>query len=98
MIYAATKSAGLMAVESCRVECEGCGVRFFCKSYIQSMGLSLCRPALCPGTIDNEFRLKTAVSQTGGRDETKLPIKHAWEGLLLQQEAGEFISHSIAHS
>jgi NADP-dependent 3-hydroxy acid dehydrogenase YdfG len=30
-IYAATKAAALMAVESCRVECEGCGVRFFCK-------------------------------------------------------------------
>ncbi|OXG18344.1 hypothetical protein C361_04467 [Cryptococcus neoformans Tu259-1] len=79
VIYAATKSAGLMAVESCRVECEGCGVRFF---------------SLCPGTIDNEFRLKTATSQTGGRDETKLPIKHAWEGLLLQPEA---VTKTILH-
>lgn len=79
------------------MECEGCGVRFFCKPYIQSMGLSLCRSALCPGTIDNEFRLKTATSQTGGRDETKLPIKHAWEGLLLQPEAGESINRPIVH-
>ena len=34
-IYAASKAAGLMAVESCRVECEGSGVRFFCEpSYL----------------------------------------------------------------
>ncbi|KAK8844028.1 hypothetical protein IAR55_006822 [Kwoniella newhampshirensis] len=71
VIYAATKAAGLQAIESCRVECEGCGVRFF---------------SFCPGTIDNDFRLKTAFSQKGGRDETKLPIKHAWEGLLLSPE------------
>lgn len=31
-IYSATKAAAFMAVESCRVECEGSGVRFFCKS------------------------------------------------------------------
>jgi NAD(P)-dependent dehydrogenase (short-subunit alcohol dehydrogenase family) len=30
-IYSATKAAAFMAVESCRVECEGSGVRFFCK-------------------------------------------------------------------
>ncbi|WWC90981.1 uncharacterized protein L201_005920 [Kwoniella dendrophila CBS 6074] len=71
VIYAATKSAGLMAIESCRVECEGCGVRFL---------------SFCPGTIDNEFRLKTSTSQTGGRDETKLPIKHKWEKLLLSPQ------------
>ncbi|WVO15497.1 hypothetical protein L204_103155 [Cryptococcus depauperatus] len=71
VIYAATKAAGLQAIESCRVECEGCGVRFF---------------SFCPGTIDNEFRLKTATSQLGGRDETKLAIKHSWEGLLLKPE------------
>ncbi|ODN80963.1 hypothetical protein L202_03075 [Cryptococcus amylolentus CBS 6039] len=68
VIYAATKAAALQAVESARVECEGCGVRFF---------------SLCPGTIDNDFRLKTVDSQTGGRDETKLAIKHSWEKLLL---------------
>ncbi|WVQ92996.1 hypothetical protein IAU59_000059 [Kwoniella sp. CBS 9459] len=71
VIYAATKAAALAAVESCRVECEGCGVRFF---------------SFCPGTIDNEFRLKTATAQSGGRDETKMDIKHAWEGLLLKPD------------
>lgn len=30
-LYSATKAAALMAVESARVECEGAGVRFFCK-------------------------------------------------------------------
>jgi hypothetical protein len=30
-IYSATKAAAFMAVESCRVECEGSGVRFFCE-------------------------------------------------------------------
>ncbi|OCF32452.1 hypothetical protein I316_05878 [Kwoniella heveanensis BCC8398] len=79
VIYAATKAAGLAAVESCRVECEGCGVRFF---------------SFCPGTIDNEFRLKTASAQTGGRDETKMDIKHAWEGLLLQPET---VCQTILH-
>ncbi|WWD21317.1 hypothetical protein CI109_105801 [Kwoniella shandongensis] len=79
VIYAATKAAGLQAVESCRVECEGCGVRFF---------------SFCPGTIDNDFRLKTAFSQTGGRDETKLPIKHSWEGLLLSPER---VTSTILH-
>ncbi|WVR08858.1 hypothetical protein IAU60_005917 [Kwoniella sp. DSM 27419] len=79
VIYAATKAAGLMAVESCRVECEGCGVRFF---------------SFCPGTIDNEFRHKTATSQSGGRDETKMNIKHAWEGLLLPQAT---VTRTILH-
>ncbi|WVQ81303.1 hypothetical protein IAT38_003426 [Cryptococcus sp. DSM 104549] len=78
-IYAATKAAGLHALESCRVECEGCGVRFF---------------SFCPGTINNDFRLKTATSQTGGRDETKMPIKHTWEGLLLQPD---FVTNTILH-
>ncbi|ORY33048.1 hypothetical protein BCR39DRAFT_520919 [Naematelia encephala] len=68
-IYSATKAAALMAVESCRVECEGCGVRFF---------------SLLPGTIDNGFRLKTSTAQTGGRDELVLPIRHNWERLLLE--------------
>ncbi|KAI9636856.1 uncharacterized protein MKK02DRAFT_33954 [Dioszegia hungarica] len=68
-IYSATKAAGLMAMESCRVECEGSGIRFF---------------SLLPGTIANDFRTKTATSDTGGRDETKLDIKGAWgEKLLL---------------
>lgn len=31
-MYSATKGAALMAVETCRVECEGTGVRFFCMS------------------------------------------------------------------
>ncbi|WVQ73780.1 hypothetical protein IAR50_003360 [Cryptococcus sp. DSM 104548] len=79
VIYAATKAAALQAVESARVECEGCGVRFF---------------SLCRGTIDNEFRLKTATEQTGGRDETKLPIKHSWEKLLLKPE---IVTDTILH-
>ncbi|WRT69298.1 uncharacterized protein IL334_006282 [Kwoniella shivajii] len=84
VIYASSKAAGLMAVESCRVECEGCGVRFF---------------SFCPGTIDNEFRLKTATSQSGGRDETKLPIKHQWEKLLLSPEkVVEIILHNLSLS
>ncbi|WWC98206.1 hypothetical protein V866_005097 [Kwoniella sp. B9012] len=84
VIYAATKSAGLMAVESCRVECEGCGVRFF---------------SFCPGTIDNEFRLKTSTSQSGGRDETKLPIKHKWEKLLLTpQKVIDIILYNLSLS
>ncbi|WWC72898.1 uncharacterized protein I206_106862 [Kwoniella pini CBS 10737] len=84
VIYAATKAAGLMAVESCRVECEGSGVRFF---------------SFCPGTIDNEFRLKTATSQTGGRDETKLPIKHKWEKLLLSpQRVVDLILYNLSLS
>ncbi|RSH95143.1 hypothetical protein EHS25_000229 [Saitozyma podzolica] len=70
-IYSATKAAAFMAFESCRVECEGSGVRFF---------------SLLPGTIANDFRTKTAVAETGGRDETKLPIRHSWEKLLLQPE------------
>lgn len=32
LMYSATKGAALMAVETCRVECEGTGVRFFCMS------------------------------------------------------------------
>lgn len=44
--------------------------------------------ALLPGTIANDFRTKTAVAETGGRDETKLPIRHSWEKLLLQPEQG----------
>ncbi|WWC63790.1 uncharacterized protein I303_106395 [Kwoniella dejecticola CBS 10117] len=84
VIYAATKAAGLMAVESCRVECEGSGVRFF---------------SFCPGTIDNEFRLKTSTSQTGGRDETKLPIKHKWGKLLLSpQKVVDIILYNLSLS
>lgn len=74
-IYAATKAAALMAVESCRVECEGIGVRFF---------------SLLPGTIDNGFRLKTATSQTGGNCEVQGGVKHSYENLLLAPEQGEY--------
>ncbi|KAK4687314.1 hypothetical protein P7C73_g2798, partial [Tremellales sp. Uapishka_1] len=70
-IYASSKAAALMAVESCRVECEGCGVRFF---------------SLLPGTIANDFRTKSASSETGGRDETRLDIDQPWEKLLLSPE------------
>lgn len=73
-IYAASKAAGLMAVESCRVECEGSGVRFF---------------SLLPGTIDNGFRLKTATSQTGGACEVHAGVKHSFEKLLLPPEKGK---------
>ena len=34
-IYSATKAAAFMAVESCRVECEGSGVRFFCQYWFR---------------------------------------------------------------
>jgi hypothetical protein len=48
--------------------------------------------ALLPGTIANDFRLKTATSDTGGRDETKLNLKSSWgDKLLLAPEAGEFL-------
>lgn len=78
-----------MAVESCRVECEGSGVRFFCEclSIIWARILTDFS-ALLPGTIANGFRLKHAVNESGGRDETTLPIRHAWEKLLLKPEDG----------
>lgn len=73
-IYSATKAAGLMAVEACRVECEGSGVRFL---------------SICPGTIDNGFRHKSALSETGGQCEVSGGVKHSWEGLLLPPGKGE---------
>ena len=73
-IYSATKAAGLMAVESCRVECEGSGVRFL---------------SILPGTIDNDFRKKTAFSQTGGHCEVQAGIKSSLEGLLLSPDKGK---------
>jgi NAD(P)-dependent dehydrogenase (short-subunit alcohol dehydrogenase family) len=70
-IYSATKAAAYMAVEAARVECEGMGVRFF---------------SLLPGTINNEFRTKTATAQTGGNCEVHSKVQAGWtEGLLLQQ-------------
>ena len=45
--------------------------------------------ALLPGTIANDFRTKTATSDTGGRDETKLGLKHSWDKLLLAPEMGK---------
>jgi NAD(P)-dependent dehydrogenase (short-subunit alcohol dehydrogenase family) len=72
-IYAATKAAGLMAFETCRVECEGLGVRFL---------------SLLPGTIDNGFRLKTATSQSGGTCEVHEGVT-AYENLLLPPGKGE---------
>jgi len=44
--------------------------------------------ALLPGTIANGFRLKHAVNDGGGVDETTLPIRHSWEKLLLNPEDG----------
>ena len=73
-IYSATKAGGLMAVEACRVECEGSGVRFL---------------SICPGTIDNGFRHKSALSETGGQCEVSGGVKHSWEGLLLAPGKGE---------
>jgi hypothetical protein len=75
-----------MAVESCRVECEGSGVRFFCKSHKCNARLMI---ALLPGTIANGFRLKHAVNKGGGVDETQLDIRHNWEKLLLKPEDGK---------
>lgn len=89
-IYSATKSAGLMAMESCRAECEGSGIRFFCELSLRTiLGPLLMDVALLPGTIANDFRTKTATSATGGRDETKLGIKHSWDKLLLAPEIGK---------
>lgn len=42
-LYSATKAAALMAVESARVECEGAGVRFFCKTPPDTADLPSCR-------------------------------------------------------
>ncbi|BEI93041.1 uncharacterized protein CcaverHIS019_0506690 [Cutaneotrichosporon cavernicola] len=67
-IYSATKAAALMAVESARVECEGAGIRFF---------------SLLPGTIDNEFRRKTAFSHNGGNCEVQAGVKAGWTEKLL---------------
>jgi hypothetical protein len=46
--------------------------------------------ALLPGTIANDFRTKTAVAQTGGRDETRVEMGQPWvEKLLLAPDKGE---------
>ena len=79
------------------MECEGSGVRFFCEFNVSKSDINLSETlaalelsglALLPGTIANGFRLKHAIDQTGGRDETTLPIKHAWEKLLLDPKEG----------
>lgn len=46
--------------------------------------------ALLPGTIENDFRRKSALGGTGGKDELDEGIKHNWEGLLLQPERGAY--------
>ena len=74
-IYAATKAAGLHAVESCRVECEASGVRFL---------------SVLPGTIDNEFRQKHALQGKEGACEVHNGIKHSWEKLLLPPKRGKW--------
>ncbi|RXK37442.1 hypothetical protein M231_05265 [Tremella mesenterica] len=72
VVYGSTKGAALIAMEAARVECEGCGVRFF---------------SLLPGTINNDFRLKLSTSGQPGRDETKMSsIKSGLESLLLSPE------------
>lgn len=88
-LYSATKAAAFMAVESCRVECEGSGVRFFCKS--PHLLYTRLIKALIPGTIANGFRLKHAVNNGGGVDETQLDIRHNWEKLLLKPEDGKHL-------
>lgn len=73
-----------MAVESARVECEGAGVRFFCESCLCFHEDCSDLIALLPGTIDNEFRTKTAFANTGGNCEVHKGIKAGWgEKLLL---------------
>ncbi|GMK55520.1 hypothetical protein CspeluHIS016_0205760 [Cutaneotrichosporon spelunceum] len=67
-IYSATKAAAFMAVESARVECEGAGIRFL---------------SLLPGTIDNEFRTKTAFATSGGNCEVQAGVKAGWTEKLL---------------
>lgn len=72
-LYSATKSAALVAVEAARAECEGLGVRFF---------------SLLPGTIDNDFRTKTATTGAGGNCEVQKGVKAGWgDKLLLQPSA-----------
>ncbi|WOO78557.1 11-beta-hydroxysteroid dehydrogenase-like 3 [Vanrija pseudolonga] len=67
-LYSATKAGAYMAFETARVECEGSGVRFF---------------SLLPGTIDNEFRTKTAFAQTGGNCEVHNRVNGGWGDKLL---------------
>ncbi|KAL7421098.1 hypothetical protein Q5752_003982 [Cryptotrichosporon argae] len=71
-LYSATKAAALMAVEACRVECAGAGVRFF---------------SLLPGTIDNGFRHKTATSASGGHCEVAAGTTQWGQSLLLAPAA-----------
>ena len=52
--------------------------------------------ALLPGTIANGFRLKHAVNNGGGVDETQLDIRHNWEKLLLNPEDGKHLLKMIA--
>ena len=84
-IYAATKAAGLHVFDACRVECEGCGVRFFS----ESSGDAGFTSGLAPGKIENGFRLKTATSASGGRDERTMQIQHdTTKSWLLQPHQG----------
>ena len=46
---------------------------------------------MLPGTVENDFRRKTATSQSGGKDELDEGIRHAFEKLLLKPEAGALI-------
>lgn len=83
-LYSATKAAAYMAVESARVECEGAGVRFFCKLAGIAPKLT---SGLLPGTIDNAFRTKSAFSNEGGNCEVHKGVKAGWtEKLLLAPE------------
>jgi hypothetical protein len=52
--------------------------------------------ALLPGTIANGFRLKHAVNNGGGVDETQLDIRHNWEKLLLKPEDGKHPLQMVA--
>ncbi|KAL1407509.1 hypothetical protein Q8F55_006942 [Vanrija albida] len=84
-LYSATKAGAYMAFEAARVECEGAGVRFF---------------SLLPGTIDNEFRTKTAFSQTGGNCEVHKGVKAGLIDKLLlpPQKVVDTILQSLALS
>lgn len=69
-IYSETKAAAMMAVESCRVECEGCGVRLFCElisPLIRNASLTnsqLCCPARLRMIFGRRLRLRRLVGST----------------------------------
>lgn len=77
-IYSATKAAAFMAVESCRVECEGCGVRFFSKNRPTSflLLLSYYLPTPSPPSGNDSQRLPDQTRHTRRRRPRRDPTTH----------------------